>query len=109
MPRVPYSELRDVLQRILLKQGFEEARALRCAELFTQSSCDGVHTHGVNRFPRFLRTVRNGTVLVDGLAQCVKKGGALEQWNGNSGPGNLNAFACMERAVELSREYGLGA
>ena len=108
MPKVPYGELRDVLQRILLKQGFEEPRALLCAELFTQSSCDGVYTHGVNRFPRFLRTIRNCTVVVNGLAQCASKNGALEQWNGNSGPGNLNAFACMERAVELSRDHGLG-
>jgi 3-dehydro-L-gulonate 2-dehydrogenase len=108
MPKVPYGELRAALQLILLKEGFDEPRGLLCAELFTQTSCDGVYTHGVNRFPRFLRTIRNGTVRVDGSAQCMKQAGALEQWNGNSGPGNLNAFACMQRAVELSREHGLG-
>ena len=108
MPKVPYGELRGALELILLKEGFDEPRALLCAELFTQTSCDGVYTHGVNRFPRFLRTIRNGTVRVNCSAQCMKQAGALEQWNGNSGPGNLNAFACMERAVELSREHGLG-
>jgi 3-dehydro-L-gulonate 2-dehydrogenase len=108
MPKVPYGELRAALQLILLKEGFDEPRALLCAELFTQTSCDGVYTHGVDRFPRFLRTIHNGTVRVNCSAQCMKQVGALEQWNGNSGPGNLNAFACMQRAVELSREHGLG-
>ena len=34
--------------------------------------------------------------------------GALERWDGRSGPGNLNAYAAMERAMALSREHGVG-
>ena len=34
---------------------------------------------------------------------------AIERWDGNLGPGNLNAHAAMSRAIELARQYGLGA
>ena len=34
--------------------------------------------------------------------------GALEQWNGNLGPGPLNAEFCTNRATELAEEYGIG-
>ena len=108
MPRVPYAELRQELQRVLVKLGFEASRARLCAELFTQTTCDGVYTHGVNRFPRFVRTIQNGTVRSDGVADCTDKMGALQRWNGNEGPGNLNAYRCMDRAIELARHHGVG-
>jgi 3-dehydro-L-gulonate 2-dehydrogenase len=34
--------------------------------------------------------------------------GAIERWNGQLGPGNLNAWASMARAIELSTEHGIG-
>jgi 3-dehydro-L-gulonate 2-dehydrogenase len=34
--------------------------------------------------------------------------GSLERWDGKSGPGNLNAYRCMDRAIALSREQGIG-
>lgn len=108
MLRVPYTELQDALFRILMKLGFGDARARKCAELFTQTTCDGIYTHGVNRFPRFVRTIQNGTVRVNASAECARRIGALERWDGNSGPGNLNAFACMERAIVLASEHGIG-
>jgi 3-dehydro-L-gulonate 2-dehydrogenase len=34
--------------------------------------------------------------------------GPMERWDGKIGPGNLNAWQIMERAIALSREYGIG-
>jgi 3-dehydro-L-gulonate 2-dehydrogenase len=34
--------------------------------------------------------------------------GAFEQWDGRFGPGNLNAARCMDRAIELARQNGIG-
>jgi 3-dehydro-L-gulonate 2-dehydrogenase len=79
-----------------------------CARLFTETSRDGVYSHGVSRFPRFVRAIRNGIVDVHASAGVVEHFGALERWNGNRGPGNLNAHHCMERAIELSRKFGIG-
>ena len=53
----PYRELFDCLSRALLKIGFKGERAALCARLFTDSSLDGIYSHGVNRFPRFLETI----------------------------------------------------
>jgi 3-dehydro-L-gulonate 2-dehydrogenase len=38
----------------------------------------------------------------------VADAGALERWEGHLGPGNLNAYVAMERAIELAHEHGLG-
>ena len=106
--RIPYDELFDGLLRVSLKLGFEPQRARLCARLFADASRDGVYSHGLNRFPQFVRMIRNGTVLVNAEPELVASFGALERWNGKSGVGNLNAYQCMERAIALSRERGIG-
>ena len=106
--RVTYQELYDVLLRALLKAGLEGERAALCARLFADTDLDGVYTHGLNRFPRFMGMIRRGVIDVHARPVCVERRGALERWDGRRGPGNLNAHDSMERATELSREHGLG-
>jgi len=67
-----------------------------------------LYTHGINRFPRFVAMVRNGSVDVEAEPQLIASFGALERWDGRKGPGNLNAHASMERAIALSRAHGVG-
>ena len=108
MNRIPADEVQRVLERVLSGLGMTEGRARRCARLFVETTCDGVYTHGVSRFPRFVATIRNGCVDVAAEARRVAGMGAVERWDGQLGPGNLNAYACMERAMVLSRTHGVG-
>ena len=62
--RVAYHELRAALVRILIRAGFETDRAELCARLFADASRDGVASHGLNRFPRFLDMIHAGVVDV---------------------------------------------
>src|SRR5947208_17020726 len=106
--RVTYDHLRDVLSRALVRIGLTPDRAARCAACFADISRDGVYSHGLNRFPRFLATTENGVVDVAAEHERIGAWGAVERWDGRRGPGNLNAYSCMERAVALSREHGVG-
>ena len=106
--RIPYDELFDGLLRVLLKLGFEQEPARLCARLFADASRDGVYSHGLNRFPQFVRMIQNGVIAVDAEPELVACFGSLERWDGKRGPGNLNAYRCMDRAIALSREYGIG-
>ncbi len=108
MPRVAFEEMRNVLTRALLKLGFEPARAQLCARLFAETSRDGVGSHGINRFSRFVEQIKKGVVDIHASPERVLRAGALERWDGRRGPGNLNAHACMERAIALCRENGIG-
>jgi 3-dehydro-L-gulonate 2-dehydrogenase len=106
--RVPYQDLNDLLVRVLTAHGLEPERAALCARLFAEASRDGVYSHGLNRFPRFIETIRNGIVDVAARPERVAVHGALERWDGRRGPGNLNAYASMDRAIALAREHGVG-
>jgi 3-dehydro-L-gulonate 2-dehydrogenase len=108
MKRIPFEQVQERLATILRGLGFAAQRAEVCARLFAEATCDGVYTHGVNRFPRFVAMVRNGTVVVQAEPEAVARFGALERWDGRGGPGNLNAWAAMDRAMALSHEHGIG-
>lgn len=108
MNRLPFEEVRNTLASVLVRLGMDDERAQTCARLFAETTRDGVYTHGINRFPRFVETIRNGSVNPKAAAGRVAGFGALERWDGNRGPGNLNALAAMERAIELGREHGIG-
>lgn len=107
--RIPFSELQNQLERVLLQLGFTPDRARDCARLFAETDRDGVYSHGLNRFPRFLEYIDKGYVKVDAEAEKVAGMGGLEVWDGHLGPGNLNAQAAMARAIALSQAHGIGA
>jgi 3-dehydro-L-gulonate 2-dehydrogenase len=106
--RIPAVELNSTFKSVLRKVGFNETPATICAEVFTTNSVDGVYSHGVNRFPRFVGYVRDGLVEPNATAVCRHRAGAIEQWDGGMGPGPVNAFACTDRAMELAKTHGLG-
>lgn len=106
--RILFERLYQELLRVLLKKGFTEEKAQLCARLFAEASRDGVYSHGLNKFPVFIRFVDKGYVDVDAVPEKVESFGALERWDGNYGPGPLNAYFCMNRAITLAREQGIG-
>jgi len=105
---IPYRDMEREFHRILLKYHFSPAKAEECAHVFTENSLDGVLTHGVNRFSRFIRYVKQGLVRVDAEPVLSHRVGSIEQWDGCLGPGPLNALRCTGRAMELAREHGMG-
>lgn len=106
--RVPYDDLVQEFVRVLRAVGFEEARAERAAHIFADASRDGVHSHGLDRFPMFVSTVEDGYVRIGGAPTLVSSFGAVERWNGHLGPGHLNAEDAMARTVALARANGIG-
>jgi 3-dehydro-L-gulonate 2-dehydrogenase len=108
MLRIRFEDVESRLADVLRSVGFSQARAEMCARLFAETTCDGVYSHGLNRVARFVAMVRNGSVDPAAEPRMVARFGALERWDGQRGPGNLNAWAAMEQAIALSREHGIG-
>jgi 3-dehydro-L-gulonate 2-dehydrogenase len=105
---VPHEMLEAELRRILLALGFAPKQAQPLAEIFTKNTLDGVASHGIIRFSRFVEHVQKGFIHVHARPVLKQAMGSMEQWDGCLGPGPLNASTCTNRAMTLARQNGLG-
>jgi 3-dehydro-L-gulonate 2-dehydrogenase len=101
-------EMHKTLKNILIKHHFSKKKAEECATIFTQNSIDGIYTHGINRFTRFVQYIQKGYVVPDAKPTLQHRFGGIEQWNGNLGAGPSNAIFATERAMKLAKKNGIG-
>ena len=101
-------DIHKVLFDLFTKHSFDEEKAKLLADVFVESTVDGVSSHGVNRVPLFIDHVKKGIVKVDTEPEKVASFGNMERWDGNLGAGILNATKCTSRATELAKQYGMG-
>lgn len=106
--RVPYDVMYQEFYRVLMKNGFTTERAGLSAKLYADASRDGVYTHGLNRFAKFMASIDKGYVDIHAVPVLTESLGVLERYDGRMGPGNLNAHYCMQRAIELAKQQTMG-
>lgn len=104
---IAFDELTATLDAALQRAGFDPPRAARLADVFARNSLEGVYSHGVNRFPRFLGEIQNGIVRLDTRPETVAALGGMEVWDGHFGPGPLIAEQAMGRAAALAADHGV--
>ena len=71
MERIPFETVQAEFRRVLESVGFTLEKADRCACLFAENTLDGVYSHGLNRFPGFVRGVQAGKVTTDVEPECT--------------------------------------
>lgn len=107
MINVRYEEAVAAMEKGLLAY-LPAEKAHHFAEIFAGNSRDGVHSHGMNRYPRYLSDMERG--LCDARvtqAERVSGLGGLEVWDAHFGVGPLIAEQMASRAIELAREHGV--
>lgn len=106
--RLAGDEIMETFKHILHKNQFNEIQTELIAYIFTNNSIDGIYSHGLNRFARFIYDVKNKYVIPNKIPKLKHHFNGLEQWDGCIGPGPSNAWSSTERAIQLAKEFGIG-
>ncbi|TDG36654.1 3-dehydro-L-gulonate 2-dehydrogenase [Pedobacter changchengzhani] len=106
--RIPHQKMFEAFESILLNNGFTENVANDLATVFAENSLEGVPSHGLNRFPDFIHLCKEGLLDKNATPKLETSLGALEIWDGHSGPGICNAKKSMARAMDLATTHGIG-
>ena len=91
-----------------LSRYLPQEKAHHFAEIFAGNSLDGVYSHGMNRYARYLGDMDSG--LCDRTiteAERVSGFGGLEVWDAHFGVGPLIAEQMASRAIELAKTHGV--
>lgn len=108
MKRVSFIKMKDTIAKALIKKGYGEEKALESANLFATSSLEGVHSHGLNRVPRLINYIENGWININGEPILIDSNKFIKRYNGDLGPGDLNAKYCMDQAINLAQTETIG-
>ena len=104
---VQYDEaVREMAKGLSRFMGEEDARHF--AEIFAGNSLDGIYSHGMNRYPRYISDMESG--LCDPKVTKAEKAGgfgALEVYDAHFGVGPLIAEQMTARAIELAKAHGI--
>jgi 3-dehydro-L-gulonate 2-dehydrogenase len=105
--RLTFEEIKSELKRVFLKYGLSEEHAEVCAEVHTESSYDGIYSHGVGRVGRFVDYIKKGWVDTKASPTLEKEFGSLCVYNGNMGSGVVNAMIAVEKGMEIAKKNGI--
>lgn len=106
--QIQAKEMQDVLFNLFLKYKFTEEKSRILSQVYTESTLNGVNSHGINRVPMFIDYIEKELIKVDLEAEKHETFGSIERWDGNLGPGIINAINCTNRAISLAKENGMG-
>lgn len=108
MKRISFDDMFTTIKQAFILAGLPEDKATVCARTHTETSRDGVYSHGLNRVERFLDFVSKGWVDVHAEPSLDVNLGSIEIYNGNMGIGITNSIFAMDRAMDIAKQYGLG-
>ncbi|MFA9949613.1 3-dehydro-L-gulonate 2-dehydrogenase [Dentiradicibacter hellwigii] len=106
--RIPFETMCETVTQAFIRAGMCSEDASVCARVHTESSCDGVYSHGLNRVARFVDYLQRGWVDAAAKPIEVKKLGVIEIYDGQRGPGILNALFATDRAMTIAAGHGIG-
>ncbi len=105
--RLTFEEIEKEINRVFVKYGMSGEKAAVCARVHTESTYDGIYSHGTGRVARFVDYIQKGWVDVKAEPEIEKSMGAVSVINGHMGPGVLNALFAADHAMELASRYGI--
>jgi LDH2 family malate/lactate/ureidoglycolate dehydrogenase len=109
MATLPPDTLRDMVRGILQAVGTPQDLACFVGDSLVDANLAGHDSHGVMRLLLYAETARSGQVDAKARATVTKRSGATAMVDGAYGWGQPAMWLATETAIELAREFGLGA
>ncbi|MFD0675743.1 MULTISPECIES: Ldh family oxidoreductase [unclassified Paenibacillus] len=106
--RISLTELERITVQLLQASGLTEDNAAIAADVFMRATYRGVNHHDMNELPGRLAGLAAGKVKANPSITRINKFGALENYEGDNGLGELCGMFIMRRAEQLADEHGIG-
>lgn len=109
MPQVSTDSLALFAMSILTKVGVPDEQAQIITNSILYAHRRGKGTHGIGRFPIYVRKIQKGVMRADTALAVVKDRAAVTVLDAQNGFGQVAAYKGMQQAVEKAGALGIGA
>ncbi|MBW4258353.1 Ldh family oxidoreductase [Methanobacterium sp. YSL] len=103
----PEQELSLIIE-ILTQLDVPAEEASIVAEVTLDADLKGFSSHGIGRFPQYIKGLEFGTIKPQTKITVEKESAATAMVNGNHGFGHVVTYRCMEMAIQKAKETGIG-
>lgn len=108
MRNITLKNLEQYIQEIMEKMGLTAEESAVMADIYMETTKRGVGHHDIYNLPSRLEALESGKVNRAPEFRKLSEFGALEQWDGDNGLGELICHHCMGRAIALAKDHGIG-
>ena len=98
---------RKLVKEILINIGVQDKQADIITEATIDSDLKGFTSHGLGRFPQYIRGIENGFIATEGDYEVVKETDSIALIDGKSLFGQYIAHQGMMLAIEKAKKLGL--
>lgn len=105
---VPAGALRACMERIYVREGFEESDAKKIADVLMQADLFGIESHGAQRMMYYHQNIRSGSVNVAAKPELLRETPVSALIDGHFGMGALTGIFAMEQAIAKAKKTGIG-
>ena len=99
---------RSIITEILTRMNVSLEDAEIVADVTLDADLKGFTSHGLGRFPQYIKGLKYGTIKTDSDIEIEKETISTALLNGNHRFGHVVAYYAMEIAMEKARETGIG-
>lgn len=100
---------KKLVKEILMNMGVQEKQAEIVTGATIDSDLKGFTSHGLGRFPQYIRGIKNGYISTEGDYEIVKETDSIALIDGKSLFGQYIAHQGMMLAIEKAKKMGIGA
>ena len=106
---ISVSKEKELVKEILTKIGVKENQADVVTKATIDSDLKGFTSHGLGRFPQYIRGIKVGHIQIDGEYEIVKETESMALIDGKSLFGQYIAYEAMSLAIEKAKNTGIAA
>ena len=106
--KITASQERSIVIEILTRMGVSIEDAEIVAEVTLDADMKGFTSHGLGRFPQYIKGLKFGTIKTQADIEIVNETVSTALLNGNHRFGHVVTYYGMEIAMEKARETGIG-
>lgn len=99
---------RSIITEILTRMNVSLEDTEIVADVTLDADLKGFTSHGLGRFPQYIKGLKYGTIKTDADIEIEKESISTALLNGNHRFGHVVAYYAMEIAMEKARETGIG-
>jgi LDH2 family malate/lactate/ureidoglycolate dehydrogenase len=109
MPTIKAESLKKLCFALLKAAGTSTEESEIVAEIIIRANLRGVDSHGVRNIPRYIQSIKGGTIVPDAPTVVLRETLTTAMWDVNNAFGFVAGKKAMETAIRKAQQHKFGA